>query len=139
MIEITDLPKINAILNGTSALFILIGYINIRKEKKQVHKAFMIAALVISTLFLISYLIYHYATGHTVFKGTGIIKTVYLFILFSHIVLAAVVVPFVIITVIRAITNKLEKHKKIARWTFPIWLYVSVTGVIIYLMLYQLS
>jgi putative membrane protein len=126
---------LNATLNGTSAVLLTCGYVAIRARKIAVHKTFMIAAFLTSTAFLISYLAYHYRVGHVAFQGHGWIRPVYFTLLLTHTVLAAVIVPLIIITLRRA---WLDKHRLIARWTLPLWLYVSVTGVIVYLMVYQL-
>ena len=138
MINVTDLPLVNAVLNGTSTVLLLIGYVFIRRRKQKVHKILMIAALTTSTLFLISYLIYHYNVGSVSFSGQGSIRTVYFAILISHSFLAAAVPPMAIVTLVRALRRRFDKHKIIARLTLPIWLYVSITGVAIYVMLYQL-
>ena len=131
-----DLPTINAILNGLSAVFLVIGYVHIRSGKPFKHKIFMIGAFSISVVFLICYLIYHYQVGSVGFKGQGFIRPIYFIILISHTILAALVPPLAIIALYRAFKGQFAKHKKIARWTFPIWLYVSITGVMVYLMLY---
>ena len=128
----------NAILNATSAVLLTAGYAAIRAGKITVHKALMVSAFLVSTAFLISYLIYHYRVGHVAFQGQGWIRLVYFAILISHTILAAVIVPLIIITLRRAWLKRFDKHKLIARWTLPLWLYVSVTGVIVYLMVYQL-
>jgi putative membrane protein len=129
---------LNATLNGTSAVLLTCGYVAIRAHKIAVHKAFMIAAFLTSTAFLISYLAYHYRVGHVPFQGQGWIRPVYFTLLLTHTVLAAVIVPMIIITLRRAWLERFDKHRIIARWTLPIWLYVSVTGVIVYLMVYQI-
>jgi len=137
--EISILPSVNAALNATASVFLVVGYFLIRKGKKDAHRAAMLAALTCSVLFLASYLTYHYLAGSTRFPGTGSVRTLYLSILLTHTVLAAAV-PFLAgITVYRAFRGRFERHKAIARWTLPIWLYVSVTGVIIYWMLYRVS
>jgi uncharacterized membrane protein YozB (DUF420 family) len=128
---------LNASLNGTSAILLACGYAAIRNGKMKVHKAFMISAFAVSTLFLISYLIYHYRVGHVVFQGQGWIRPVYFTLLLSHTVLAIVIVPLILITLRRAWLEKFDRHKVIARWTLPLWFYVSVTGVIVYILLYQ--
>jgi uncharacterized membrane protein YozB (DUF420 family) len=128
---------LNALLNGTSAILLACGYAAIRNGKMNVHKAFMISAFAVSTLFLISYLIYHYRVGHVVFQGQGWIRPVYFALLLSHTVLAIVIVPLILITLRRAWLEKFDRHKVIARWTLPLWFYVSVTGVIVYILLYQ--
>ena len=128
---------LNATLNGTSAVLLTCGYMGIRARKIAVHKAFMIAAFLTSTAFLISYLAYHYRVGHVAFQGQGWIRPFYFTLLLTHTVLAIVIVPMVIVTLRRAWLEKFDKHRLIARWTLPLWLYVSVTGVIVYLMVYQ--
>jgi putative membrane protein len=128
---------LNATLNGTSAVLLTCGYAAIRARKVAVHKTFMIAAFLTSTAFLVSYLAYHYRVGHVAFQGQGWIRPVYFALLLTHTVLAAVIVPMIIVTLRRAWLEKFDKHRIIARWTLPLWLYVSVTGVIVYLMVYQ--
>jgi uncharacterized membrane protein YozB (DUF420 family) len=134
---IQDLPTLNASLNSIAAFLLLSGYIAIKKNKKILHRNFMISALVVSAVFLTSYLIYHYHVPSKKFPDLGWIKTVYLLILVPHIILAAVMVPMILKTFWHAYRQDWEKHKKIARLTFPIWMYVSVTGVIVYFMLYH--
>jgi uncharacterized membrane protein YozB (DUF420 family) len=131
-------PVIYATLNGTSAVLLLIGRAFIKRGKMEAHRAVMLTAMVTSSLFLISYLYYHYHVGSVRFQGQGWSRPVYFSILISHTILAVVIVPMVIITLSRAIRQKYDRHRAIARWTFPLWLYVSVTGVIIYVMLYQI-
>ena len=138
IVSVTDLPAVNASLNAISTVLLLTGYVFIRRGERQKHKACMIAALVTSTLFLTSYVIYHVQVGSVPFKGTGWIRTVYFAVLIPHVILAAAIVPPILITVSRALSAKYDKHRRIARWTLPVWLYVSITGVIVYLMLYQL-
>ena len=133
----TDLPLVNAVLNGTSTFCLLLGLWSIQQGDTERHKRFMVAALTVSVLFLVSYLTYHSLHGSTKFQGQGGVRTLYFAILISHTILAAVVAPLVIVTVRFAIRRQFERHKKWARVTFPIWLYVSVTGVLIYMMLYQ--
>src|SRR5215510_11110437 len=128
----------NAILNGTSAVLLVCGYAAIRAGKMKVHKAFMISAFFVSTAFLISYLIYHYRVGHVAFQGQGWIRPVYFAILISHTILAVAIVPMILLTLRRAWLQRFDKHKLIARWTLPLWIYVSVTGVVIYFMVYQI-
>jgi Predicted membrane protein len=138
MIEVRDLPTINALLNTLATVLLVSGYVLIRMGRKRAHQRVMIAALAASALFLTCYLIYHYQVGSVRFQKTGTIRTVYLTILLTHTVLAAAV-PFLAgITVWRAYRGRLSQHRAIARWTLPIWLYVSVTGVVVYLMLYQM-
>ena len=135
---ISYLPHVNALLNTTSAIFLITGYIFIRLGRINAHRNCQITAVTASTLFLISYLTYHYYHGDTRFLGQGIVRPVYFFILITHIILAIVILPLVIITLVRALRFDFIRHKRIARWTLPLWLYVSVTGVIVYLMLYHL-
>jgi uncharacterized membrane protein YozB (DUF420 family) len=129
---------LNAILNGSSAILLVAGYSAIRAGKMAIHKRFMIAAFAVSTVFLASYLIYHYRVGHVVFHGQGWIRPVYFVLLTSHTILAIVIVPMVLVTLRRAWLEKFDKHRLIARWTLPLWFYVSVTGVVVYLMVYQI-
>ena len=129
---------LNATLNGTSAILLAGGYAAIRAGQRQVHKRFMISAFVVSCAFLVSYLMYHYYVGHVPFQGRGWIRPVYFALLFSHTILAAVIVPMILVTLRRAWVERFDKHRLIARWTLPLWFYVSVTGVIVYLMLYQI-
>ena len=139
----TVLPAINATLNGACAVLLLIGRWLIAQKRRQQHRAVMIAAVITSSLFLICYLTYHtllqiYANGAiTRFQGTGLSRPIYFSILLSHTILAVVTVPLVLITLSRGLRERFDKHRAIARWTFPIWLYVSVTGVVIYFMLYH--
>lgn len=133
----SDLPTLNAFLNFCSTVCLTLGYVAIKKKQTETHKKFMISALFFSILFLTSYLIYHYHHGSTTFPELGWIKTLYLFILVPHIILAALMVPMIMATFFFAFTGKFDRHKKIARVTFPIWMYVSVTGVLIFLMVYH--
>lgn len=135
--EISDLPTVNALLNSTSAILIVVGYIFIRRGEIKRHRTCMLAAIFTSALFLTTYLIYHYYAGSKSFTGVGWSRTIYLAILISHSILAAAVVPLVLVTAVRALRANFDAHRKIARWTFPIWLYVSITGVLVYLMLYH--
>jgi uncharacterized membrane protein YozB (DUF420 family) len=137
MISLTDLPLLNATLNGLSFLILMLGFFFIRNNKVATHKRCMLAALSVSVLFLISYLIYHYNVGSVHFTKQGWIRPVYFTILLTHTVLAITLVPMVTITLVRGLKERFDKHRKIARWTLPIWMYVSVTGVVVYLMLYQ--
>ena len=137
MISIGDLPTVNAVLNGTSAVLLVFGYLFIRRKKVNLHKACMVSAFVISTLFLVSYLIYHYHAGSKPFPGEGWTRPLYFAILISHVILATVTLPLSIVTLARGLRGRFEKHRSIARWALPIWLYVSVTGVAVYLMLYR--
>jgi putative membrane protein len=135
--KVQDLPTLNAILNSIAATLLLFGYIAIKQKKEQLHKQLMVGALVVSAAFLTSYLIYHYHVPSKKFPELGWIKTVYLVILIPHIILAAVMVPMILKTFWHAFRDEREAHRKIARITFPIWMYVSITGVIVYLMLYR--
>ncbi|HSB15987.1 MAG TPA: DUF420 domain-containing protein [Bryobacteraceae bacterium] len=138
MIELRDLPAVNALLNLTAACLLVCGYVLIRRRRIQAHKRVMLAAFSVSVLFLISYLVYHYQVGSVRFQRTGTIRTIYLGILFTHTVLAAVVPVLAVVTLFRALQERFDRHRRLARWTLPIWLYVSVTGVTVYLMLYRL-
>jgi uncharacterized membrane protein YozB (DUF420 family) len=138
MLKLHDLPALNAILNSTSAVLIVIGYFLIRARRVEAHRKTMLAAFTTSTLFLISYLVYHAQVGSVRFQGTGAIRTVYFTILLTHTVLAAVVAPMVIVTLFRGLKGRFEKHRRLARITLPVWLYVSATGVVVYGMLYYL-
>ena len=129
---------LNASLNGASAILLACGYAAIRAGKVAVHKAFMISAFVVSSVFLASYLAYHYRVGHVVFQGQGWIRPVYFVLLGTHTLLAIVIVPLILITLRRAWLQRFDKHRIIARWTLPLWFYVCVTGVIVYLMVYQI-
>ena len=133
-----DLPAVNAALNSISATLLTAGYRHIRRGNVAAHRACMAAAFGVSTLFLISYLVYHYHSGSRPFPHSGWIRPVYLSILISHVTLAAAVVPLALMTLYRAWLGQFDRHRRIARWTLPVWLYVSVTGVIVYLMLYWL-
>lgn len=131
-------PALNAVLNGTSAVLIAVGVVLIRRQRRTAHKRVMVAAVITSSLFLMSYLYYHAHVGSVRFQGQGLARPVYFAILLTHTILAAVVVPLVLVTIVRALRGRFEKHRKSARWTYPVWLYVSVTGVVIYLMLYHI-
>ena len=132
------LPHLNATLNAISAILLLFGFVQIRKRNIPAHKRFMLSACVSSTLFLISYVTYHSFYGSTTFKGQGWIRPLYFIILLTHTVLAVVIVPMILITLSRALKERFDGHRRVARWTLPLWLYVSVTGVIVYLLLYQI-
>lgn len=131
-----DLPLINACLNGLSTVLLMSGFIAIKKKNEGAHKKLMIAAFITSGVFLACYLYYHFTAGHFKFTGEGTIRTIYFLILVPHILLAMVMLPMIIMTFLRAFKGQWEKHKKIAKITFPIWLYVSFTGVILYLYIY---
>lgn len=129
---------LNATLNATSAILLAGGYAAIRTGKREAHKRFMISAFVVSCAFLVSYLVYHYRVGHVAFQGQGMIRPIYFLLLTSHTILAAVIVPLILITLRRAWLERFDKHRIIARWTLPLWFYVSLTGVVVYVMLYRL-
>ena len=137
MIGIADLATVNAALNATAAILIGTGFYHIKRKNIQAHKACMVAAMVVSALFLASYLFYHYHVGSVRFTKQGWIRNVYFPLLLTHTVLAAVVLPMVLRTVFLAFKGRFRNHVKIARWTFPIWMYVSITGVIVYVLLYH--
>jgi protein SCO1/2/putative membrane protein len=132
------LPTINAILNAAAAVLLVWGYTLIRRKRIQTHRKVMMTAFVVSCLFLVCYLVYHYQVGSVRFPHTGLLRTVYLSILGTHTVLAAAVPVLAIVTLRRGLAGRFDRHRAIARWTLPIWLYVSVTGVVVYLMLYHL-
>ena len=132
------LPSVNAVLNATAAVLLVWGYTLIRRRRIQQHRKVMQIAFVVSCLFLVCYLVYHYQVGTVRFQRTGALKTLYLGILGTHTLLAAAVPVLAIITLRRGLSARFDKHRRIARWTLPIWLYVSVTGVVVYLMLYHL-
>ena len=138
MISVSQLPAVNAALNSVSAILLVSGYLFIKSRNIKVHKACMLSAFGSSVLFLVSYLVYHYQVGSVPFKGQGSIRLVYFTILLTHTILATTVVPLALVTLFRAFRERFDAHRRIARWTFPIWLYVSVTGVIVYCMLYQM-
>ena len=138
MIGIHDLPAVNATLNATSAILLTTGYTLIRRRRIQPHKRVMITAFCVSIVFLVCYLIYHSQVGSVPFRGTGPLRTTYLTILFTHTVLAAAVPVLAVITLRRGLKRNDARHRAIARWTLPIWLYVNVTGVVVYLMLYKM-
>jgi uncharacterized membrane protein YozB (DUF420 family) len=135
---LSDLPLLNACLNFSSALLLTIGYVHIRQKRPIAHRNCMIGAFVTSTLFLISYLYYHAHAKTTHFVNPAWFRPIYLAILLTHTILAAIIVPMVLITFSRALKERFDRHKAIARWTWPIWMYVSVTGVVIYLILYRI-
>jgi len=136
--SVYDLPAVNATLNGISAVLLVIGFLLIRRQRIRQHRRVMLGAFTVSCLFLIGYVVYHYNVGSKPFPGQGPIRTVYFFILITHIVLAALVPPMAIITLVRALRERFDAHARLARWTLPIWLYVSVTGVAVYWMLYRM-
>jgi putative membrane protein len=135
---LSDLPAVNATLNATAAVLLAIGWILIRRGRYRAHRAVMIAAFCTSILFLISYLVYHAHIGSKHFPGEGAVRIVYFGILITHTFLAAAIVPLVLITLSRGLSARYDRHRAIARWTLPLWMYVSVTGVVVYFMLYRL-
>lgn len=136
--EISDLPALNATLNALSAVCLTLGYVFIKRRDRVNHMRAMLAALGTSAVFLASYVIYHANVGSKPFPGHGAIRVIYLTILFTHVILAAVILPMALITARRGLKGRFDRHVPLARWTLPIWMYVSVTGVVIYVMLYQL-
>jgi len=132
------LPHLNALLNAATVVLLATGYVEIRRRKREAHRRCMLGAIASSSLFLVSYLIYHAQAGSVRFQGQGWVRALYFTILITHTVLAAVVLPMVIVTLARALRGAFTRHRRLARWTFPVWIYVSVTGVLVYLMLYQL-
>ena len=137
--DITDLPALNASLNALSAVFLTTGYILIRRGHRTLHQRCMLAALATSTAFLTCYVVYHWSIGGSKpFEGQGAIRTIYYVILVPHVLLAMAVLPLALVTTGRALRSQFDRHVRVARWTFPVWLYVSVTGVLVYLMLYRL-
>ena len=136
--SVADLPLVNASLNGVATVLLIVGYICIRRRRITAHRTAMVAAFITSVLFLISYVTYHAHAGSRPFRGQGPIRLVYFVILISHIILAAMIPPLAGITLWRAYRRRFDRHMKIARWTLPLWLYVSVTGIVVYWMLYQL-
>ena len=134
---IADLPAVNASLNGLSTIFIVTGWLFVRRNYTKQHIISMCSALLTSTLFLICYLVYHFHVGATRFTAEGLVRPIYYTLLLTHVVLAIAIVPLIFATVIPALRARYDRHRRIARWTLPIWLYVSVTGVVIYMMLYH--
>ena len=135
--QIADLPALNATLNGLAAIFLTVGYLQIRRGHRDLHKRCMLAALTTSALFLVSYVVYHLNTGSRPFAGQGAVRVVYFTILITHVMLAAAILPLALITASRGLKGQYGRHVRIARWTLPLWLYVSVTGVVVYLLLYH--
>ena len=137
--EISDLPAVNASLNALASAFLVTGYVFIRRGRQDVHKRCMLSALVTSGLFLVSYVIYHANAGSVPFTGTGVVRVIYFAVLIPHVILAATILPLALLTTARGLNGDYRRHVRIARWTLPLWLYVSVTGVIVYWMLYHLD
>ena len=137
-LSVSDLPLVNASLNGLATILLITGYVCLRQRRISAHRAVMVAAFATSVLFLISYLIYHAHAGSRPFPGRGTIRVIYFTILITHVVLAATIPPLAGITLWRAYQGRFDRHVRIARWTLPLWLYVSVTGIVVYLMLYQM-
>lgn len=137
-LSVSSLPLVNATLNGIATILLVTGYVCIRRRKIAAHRAAMIGAFATSVLFLISYVIYHAHAGSRPFPGSGPIRIVYFAILISHIILAATIPPLAGLTLWRALSGRFDRHVPIARWTLPLWLYVSVTGIVVYVMLYRL-
>jgi uncharacterized membrane protein YozB (DUF420 family) len=137
-VQIEDLPALNATLNALATLFLVSGYVCIRRGRRELHKKLMLSALATSALFLTSYVTYHANAGSRPFPGVGTLRIVYFAILIPHVILAATVLPLALVTTLRGLRSQFDRHVRIARWTLPVWLYVSVTGVVIYFMLYQL-
>jgi uncharacterized membrane protein YozB (DUF420 family) len=135
---ISILPSVNATLNATAAVLLVWGYLLIRRKQIQTHRKVMLSAFVVSSLFLVCYLVYHFQVGSVHYAKTGAIRAVYFSILGTHTLLAAAVPPLAIVTLSRGLGARFDKHRRIARWTLPVWLYVSVTGVVVYLMLYRM-
>lgn len=135
---VADLPALNATLNGAATVCLAAGWLAIRRRRIAVHRACMLAAFATSSAFLVSYLVYHYHVGSKPFGGQGALRAVYFLILITHVVLAATIVPLSLVTLSRALARRFDRHRRIARITLPIWLYVSVTGVVVYVMLYRL-
>src|SRR3954465_6679344 len=135
--SVHDLPAVNASLNATSGVLLLIGYLLMRQRRIEMHRKVMIAAFITSSLFLVCYVVYHAQVGSVRFTRTGFVRPLYFTILITHVTLAAVVLPLALVTLSRALKARYARHRTIARWTFPIWLYVSVTGVLVHVLLYQ--
>jgi len=137
-VAIADLPAVNATLNATAAVFLIAGYLFIRRGHRTAHKRCMLTALAVSTLFLISYVVYHANAGSRPFTREGAIRIVYFAVLIPHVVLAITVLPLALTTTARGLWSQFDRHVRVARWTLPVWLYVSVTGVVVYWMLYRM-
>jgi uncharacterized membrane protein YozB (DUF420 family) len=138
-VTVSDLPTVNALLNGTAGVLLAIGWTCIRRGRIDAHRRCMLAAFTASCLFLVSYVVYHAQAGSRPFTGQGVARSVYFTILITHVLLAAAIVPLALVTLRRALGGDYVRHRRIARWTFPVWMYVSITGVVIYLMLYHMG
>jgi uncharacterized membrane protein YozB (DUF420 family) len=136
-VSYADLPAVNATLNAISGILLICGWLLIKRGDRRRHRAAMLAAFTASALFLISYVVYHLNVGSVPFQGRGPVRVIYFAILITHIILAAAILPLALITLSRALAQRFDRHRQIARWTLPVWLYVSVTGVVIYVMLYR--
>jgi putative membrane protein len=136
-LSLSDLPAVNACLNGASTVLLTIGYILIKRGNQSAHRNCMIGAVITSAIFLTCYLIYHSFAGRTTFRDPAWFRPIYIPILLTHTILAIAIVPMVLSTLVLALRKRWESHKRLARWTWPVWMYVSVTGVVIYLLLYQ--
>ncbi|ARS34197.1 DUF420 domain-containing protein [Pontibacter actiniarum] len=134
-LDVSYLPAFHAILNSLTAVALLVGYFNVKRGNNKAHRAAMLTAFGLSSIFLVSYVTYHFLGQRTIYGGEGALKYIYYFILLTHIVLAAAIVPLVLLSVYYGISNQLKRHRRISKWTFPIWLYVAVTGVLVYLMI----
>jgi len=134
-IDVSVLPKFHAILNSLTAISLVTGWYFIRNKNRSAHRLAMLTAFVLSSIFLVSYVVYHYQAAPTRFGGEGLLKGIYYFILLTHIVLAAAIVPLVLFSVYFGLTNQFTRHRRVARWTFPLWLYVAITGVLVYWMI----
>lgn len=134
-VDVSFQPPLHAILNSLTAIALVVGYINIKKNNVKVHRAAMLTAFGLSAVFLVSYVTYHFLGERTIYGGEGLLKYIYYFVLLTHIVLAVVIVPLVLLSVYFGISNQLARHRRISRWTFPIWLYVAITGVLVYLLI----
>jgi putative membrane protein len=133
--SLASLPLFHAVLNGSTAICLILGYYFIKSKQIKVHRALMLCAFILSSIFLVSYVVYHYSFPPTKFGGEGSIRTIYFFILISHIVLATTIVPLALFAIYYALSNQISKHKKVTKFTLPIWTYVSITGVLVYVLM----
>ncbi|MBB6612181.1 DUF420 domain-containing protein [Pontibacter sp. Tf4] len=134
-VDVSFQPPLHAILNSLTAIALVVGYINVKKGNVRVHRGAMLTAFGLSAIFLVSYVTYHFLGERTIYGGDGVLKYIYYFVLLTHIVLAVVIVPLVLLSVYFGISNQLARHRRISKWTFPIWLYVAITGVLVYLLI----